>query len=207
MKFYVTGCIRTGTTLVKNLMYAFKDMKIEDREQPIEYWEADNFDDSCHHVAKRHYGAIFSNTLSRVNIDKQIDAIINQDLFIINCLRQQKGVMKSTTQMTNNLTVSSEQWRNCMKQAKDYCDLIGFNVSYEALCSDPDTMQDQLIEVLREDWYVDLVATSDWSRYPKFVPQCAFDAINLEAFPHYGPRPIERHVGKYEKEIHSVKTK
>lgn len=193
MRIYITGCARTGTTLVKNLMYAWKpNIAIHDQEEPIEWWAGASGNAVGPTVAKRHYGSIFSNVISENNSTKQREMIRKFDLKIINCVRQQKGVMKPG----RGITVPASRWKHCMMQAEAYKNWIAYTISYEALCSDPYEMQCQLIEAL---------GLSDdcarWDKFPIFVPDSAFAATNLKKFPGYGRRPIERHIGEGEKEI------
>jgi hypothetical protein len=148
---FITGCAKTGTTLVRRLFNAF-NLKVYNLDEiGLSYFLNSGYD-----VGKRSFDSIFSNKLPQSQIDSQLKLIKNVN--IINVTRNKKDVLKS-----DNGLVKESRYDACMDQAKNYSSYIDYAIKYENLIQSPDTIQNEIsnkfnLEVLHK-----------WSEYPSFV--------------------------------------
>jgi len=71
-KIYITGCARSGTTLLARLFHAFDNCQIMSEECSLEdFAKIDMSDQDCDFlVGKRTEQSIFSNTLSDLEVNR-----------------------------------------------------------------------------------------------------------------------------------------
>ena len=150
-KIYITGCAKSGTTLVRRLFNAFKDLKVYNYGEiiPIDFIKS-NYD-----VGKR-FSSIFSGKVNNSLVQQQLSMF--KDITIIDVLRNKEDVLKS-----DNGYVSENRYNTCLKQREQYGHLIDYTIVYENLLSDPDQIQKEISELLG------LKTEHKWSEYPKFV--------------------------------------
>lgn len=149
-KIFITGCAKTGTTLVRRLFNAF-DLKVYNKEEiPL-----DNFIKSDYEVGKRTFNTIFSNILLPEQINHQLDIIKNNNIKIINITRDKKNTLKST-----NGYVTENRYNACIQQMTQYSEYITCNIRYKELINNPNAVQNYVAEVL------DLKVIHKWSDYP-----------------------------------------
>ena len=153
MKIYITGCAKTGTTLLRRLMNAF-GMNVYNYDE-MNFLK---FINSEYEVAKRTWNAPFSNVMSDTDLQSCLTTLKAHDVKIINCVRNRSDVLKS-----DNGWVKPKRYDSCMKQSEDYSDSIDFTVVYEELLADPDHIQHLLAVKLG------LRIIHKWSDYPNFV--------------------------------------
>ena len=81
-KIFITGCAKSGTTLLLRLFNAFDNLKVYNYNELSLY----SFINRCkdYNVAKRNYRSIFSNTLSQARIQKSIELITDNNITVIN---------------------------------------------------------------------------------------------------------------------------
>jgi hypothetical protein len=173
-KIFITGCAKTGTTLVRRLFNAF-DIKVY------------NFDEinlmdlvrSDYNVGKRTIASIFSNVLHEYHLNLQKQEIVEHNIDIVNIVRNKEDVLKS-----DNGYVSEERYNESMRQAKEYSHLIKCTISYEDLIKDPDKVQLEVAEKLN------LKIIHLWSDFPKFYDISQENDNNMKNDKIYQLRPI-----------------
>lgn len=165
---------------MNRLFYAFQDTTVIDHEVSI--------DDFCQIrteseilVGKRTPLTIFSVPLGQEEIDRQVDLIRVQDLLIVNMIRDGRDVVHLNPKGPR---VNVNRWIGCILQAQLYRQLINIQVRYEDLVSEPNLVQTRLCEVLG------LVPVYQFSDYPDFVPDAAFDEPEYREFANYNKRRI-----------------
>lgn len=135
MKIYITGCAKSGTTLLARLMHSF-GLPVHGSEISLHDFcesKAKNL------VAKRSEYTIFSNILNGFDLEHQKNMIIKHDIKILNMYRNGVDVLESFEndwQYWNPLI-----WCESIRQMEAMKDLITTNVSYESLVERPNMMQ------------------------------------------------------------------
>ena len=163
MKIFITGCAKSGTTLVRRLFNAY-DLKVATEEMDLLDFYLSDYD-----VAKRTHDSILSNIKYAI-----ADAyfILCKDIKIINVTRNPKDTMRSGY-------VSGERWDACSKQREQFKKLITYQIHFEGLMGLPDLIQKDIAEIL------DLTIIHKWSDYPKFIDESKEDTTGS-----YSLRPI-----------------
>ncbi len=173
-KIYITGCAKTGTTLVRRLFNAFDLNVYNYDEASLRY-----FIRSDKNVAKRNAGAPFSHQYStEASLRNDLQLIKANDISIVNVTRSREDTLKSS-----NSYVSPERYDECERQAKEYADHIAVTIEYEKLVADPDLVQQEVADTLG------LEILHKWSDYPNFVNIAQEHYHTHEG--RYKPRPIE----------------
>jgi len=169
-KIFITGCAKTGTTLVRRLFNSF-DLIVYNRNEI----SLSQFIHSKHNVGKRSINEIFSNTLNENQIKQSLKLIKNNNIIIVNVTRDKENVLKSS-----NGYVSEKRYDDSMAQSKKYSSYINYTIEYEKLLFDPDLMQKDISNQLN------LKILHKWSEYPNFIN------VNEENFKskNYTLRPI-----------------
>jgi len=150
-KIYITGCAKTGTTLIRRLFNAF-DLKVYNKDEIDIY----NFVKSSYNVGKRTSLTLFSNDINEKEILKQLNIIKN--LNIINITRNKEDVLKS-----DNNYVSEKRYDVCMKHAEKYKEYIDFTISYDELIIDPNKIQEKIINKFN------IKKLYNFNEYPSFI--------------------------------------
>lgn len=165
---------------MNRLFYAFQDVTVIDHEIAI--------DDFCQLrpqskilVGKRTPLTILSVPLGQEEIERQINLIMEKDLLIVNIIRDGRDVVHLNPKGPR---VNVNRWIGCMLQAQLYRHLVNIQVRYENLVSEPNMVQTRLCEVLG------LVPAYEFSDYPDFVPDSAFDEPEYREFANYNKRRI-----------------
>ncbi len=179
-RIFITGCARSGTTLMNRLFYAFRDISVIDHEISID--EFCNYDcDTKILVGKRTPSTILSVPLSRDELDRHLAIIKKNDLLIVNVIRDGRDVVhRNPTGPQANVN----RWIGCMLQAQLFMGIIRVQVRYEDLVVTPDSVQEKLAAALY------LTPDSKFSEYPFFVPDSAFDEPEYRDFVYYSKRQI-----------------
>jgi len=181
-KVFITGCARSGTTLLNRLFYAFQDIDVVDPEISI--------DDFCalpsektFAVAKRVPLTVLSVPLPEEEIQRQLSLVLQHRIRIINIVRDGRDVVH---QHTVGPRVNPNRWIGCILQAQRFGKYVCVEVRYEELVTSPDSVQDQLCHALG------LVPKAKFSTYPRFVPQKTFAEPAFLDFRSYDARPVDR---------------
>jgi hypothetical protein len=153
MKIFITGCAKTGTTLVRRLFNAFELKVFNQSEISLQ-----GFVDSDFEVGKRTIDTIFSNTLSEEIIDDQLNLIKIHDIKIINVVRNKENVLKSS-----NGWVPESRYNSTLEQSQKYSNFINYTIEYEKLLLNPNGVQKEVEE------HFGLKKIHLWSDYPSFM--------------------------------------
>jgi hypothetical protein len=173
MRYFITGCAKSGTTLVRRLFNAFDLDNIYNYDE----MELSKFVKTDHKVAKRTANTLFSNILTQNEIKKQLNIIATHNIEVINVVRDKESVLKSS-----NGYVSEERYDASIIQSKLYEDFISYTINYDDLIQDPNKIQNELMNVFG------LTKLHRWSDYPDFV--------NVELERHSGGIYNLRPIGK-----------
>ena len=167
-KIYITGCAKTGTTLLFWLFRAFEANHVSKPEVFIQtFVQLAELSESNVFVGKRRGKTILScDGIKPNNIEKQLRIIKENDIKIINVIRDGRDVV-----LSNNNYVSTQRWISCMKQRRQFGKYIKCEIKYEDLIANPDTMQ------LRIAHKFGLTIKHKFSEYPNFVSDSIFTSI------------------------------
>jgi hypothetical protein len=153
MKIFITGCAKTGTTLVRRLFNAF-DLKVYNGGEI----SLENLLASGDNVGKRTSMSILSNILSPQQKKRYVKIIESNNVKIINVVRNKVDTLKSTGGY-----VSEQRYNACMKQKKELNDIITYIVDYDKLIIEPNKIQEEISNLLG------LTIIHKWSDYPNFI--------------------------------------
>ena len=167
-KIFITGCAKSGTTLLLRMCYAFENTEVLYQKGFDGHELA--FDDFIEYkpekpftIGKRHPPAILSNIASP-ELDRQHDIIRKEDIGIINVVRDGRDVV-----LSDGNYVKPRRWIESAKQRDTYSDIIDIEVRYEELIKKPDQVQAQLCEVFG------LKAAHSFEEYPDYVPDWVYE--------------------------------
>ena len=160
----ITGCAKSGTTLVRRLMYAFKGVVIIPREIDLDTLVSLR-EPNRTVIAKRTQLTLFSEKLSYSEglEDRQANLIADEGVEVINVIRDGRDVV-----LSNNRYVSPTRWIASMEQRERHKDLIGIEIHYEDIVERADDVQQEVANALN------LEIAHPWSEYPSFVPDIEF---------------------------------
>jgi hypothetical protein len=189
IRIYVTGCAGSGNTLLRRCFYAFKDTDVllsgpkwkEDELCLDSFIERESKFPIM--VGKRTWRTIFStDVMSKKQLDIQVGKIKKHNIRIINTIRDGRDVVLSTI-TKDKLPISAKRWIHSMRHRYIYPKLIAYEVRYEDLVTDPDSIQAQISERFG------LVPTHKFSEYPDFIPHLEHRSRQFRD-PRYRKRPI-----------------
>ena len=89
-KVYITGCARSGTTLLARMFHAFNDTYVINEEVGLNDFIQYCYEERDLHsviVGKRTEYSIFSNILSQDKIEESLNCLVGADIIVINCIR------------------------------------------------------------------------------------------------------------------------
>ena len=170
MKIFITGCAKSGTTLLRRLFNAFEVSVCNDREISLK-----DFIESSYEVGKRTHNSIFSSELYAPDVKKQLKLIKNNDVKVVNIIRDKDQVLAS-----DHGYVSESRYYESVAQAFYYHDYIVTTVYYSELISNPDQVQQVLAKKLG------LKILHKFSEYPNFIDasqETTITGLNMELRP------------------------
>lgn len=173
MRIWITGCARTGTTLLRRLFYAFENTEVVNYEISLEDFIACR-PSSGALVAKRSKESLLSYELSPREEKVALALMIEHDLQNVNMLRDGRDVIETQT------NAIPERWLASMDAYWRLKEQVALSVCYEQLVREPDIVQADIAEQFG------LVSATKFSDYPSFVPDAGFQEV-----PRYPPRPID----------------
>lgn len=160
---FITGCAKSGTTLLLRLMTAFPlvpQLPVDGLELGLpEFAARVAASPNTPMVAKRTFATVFSGLRIRKQQERQIKLIEDHGILIINIIRDGRDVLTS-----DNGYVTASRWITSMKQRRSFRDSIALTVRYEDLVSNPNDVQEAIAVA------IGLQPTHPFSRYPEFVP-------------------------------------
>lgn len=174
-KVFITGCAKSGTTLLKRLFYSFNDVFITPKEGAVS--DFPQWKDCAEKtvVIKRDSGSIFSSSLGQRRLKNSITIILASNLKIVNIFRDGRDVV------FGQKPYLYKSWIYSIRMMKVFHELIACNIKYEDLVNNPDEEQKKVARSLG------LTRRYKFSEYPNFVPEQEF--IMLTG-PSYKKRPI-----------------
>lgn len=168
MRVFVTGCAKSGTTLLRRLFHAFSGVRVVPHEIGLSDFLALS-DAEGPLVGKRLYNTVFSWPLTPAEAKAQIDAAERAGVRLVNIYRDGRDVVESG--------IPATRWCASIAQMLTHVARLRYNVRYEELVTDPDGVQQAIAAALG------LTPEQPFSNYPQFFPGDGAEQI-------YIPRPI-----------------
>lgn len=168
-KIYITGCARSGTTLLARMFYAFNDSYVMNEEIQLNDFVRCCAEESGLNsimVGKRTEYSIFSNILSQDDIEESLDYIEENNIIVINCVRDGRFLVDSWVKAWRMYNPFA--WLSAIKQSIDYNNYIGLTIKYEDLVNNPFKVEQDIISLLGID------TKYCFEEYPEFVPEESF---------------------------------
>ena len=182
-RVFITGCARSGTTLINRLFYAFDGVSVVDPEICIDEFCELRADECKVIVAKRTPLTILSVPLPEEELLRQVKLVRLHSLSLVNVIRDGRDVVHRNP---SGPLADLNRWIGCMIHAQRFRSLLEAQVRYEELVTSPDAVQTALAEALG------LSPRAAFSEYPGFVPAHVFDEPEYRDYPYYDSRPIDR---------------
>lgn len=169
-KIFITGCAKSGTTLLLRMCYAFKDTEVlyregfDGHELPFNDFVGHESDNRFV-IGKRHPPAILSNVLVP-EFAEQSAAVTSHDIAIINVVRDGRDVV-----LSDGNYVKPRRWIDTVKQrdSEVFGGLIDLEVRYEDLVRNPKKVQKQMEELFG------LESEHSFTNYPEYVEDWVFE--------------------------------
>jgi len=167
-KIFITGCAKTGTTLLLRMCYGFKDADILYRTgfngHELAINDFLNLEtDKKFLIGKRLPPCILSN-VEGPEFEDQIDWIRKNDIGIINVVRDGRDVV-----LSDGNYVKPERWISTMQQREKYSDIIDYEIRYEDLVKSPNRIQENISNIFG------IEREHHFSKYPEYVEDWIYD--------------------------------
>jgi hypothetical protein len=167
-KIFITGCAKSGTTLLLRMCFAFKNTEILYRTgfngHELTLSEFLNSEtDKKFLIGKRLPPFVLSNTHTP-EFEDQLKWIRKNDIGIINVIRDGRDVV-----LSDGKYVKPERWLSSMIQRKKYSDIIDMEIKYEDIVRFPNNIQDNMVNVFGFE------RNAHFSDYPDFVKDWIYD--------------------------------
>lgn len=170
-RFYITGCARSGTTLLRRLFNAFAGLSVcNGQEMKVEDFIRSDYD-----VAKRCSMVVLSDQVPMHRQRSQLGALRAAGAKVVNVTRGREATLLSGY-------TSPGRYEACAQQAEKWASAIDWTFTYESLLARPDFVQRAFAERFG------LGIEHLWSAYPSFIDSSEESAFCLEG--RYGLRPI-----------------
>jgi hypothetical protein len=169
-KIFITGCAKSGTTLLLRMCFAFEGTEVlyrkgaEGHELDFEHFlEYESDQDFV--IGKRHPPALLS-TRYHSSLQYHAAKVITEEIGIINVVRDGRDVV-----LSDGNYVKPERWISCMEQRDKvlFGNLIDLEVSYEDLVRTPNQVQDEIQNKFG------IKSKCSFSDYPDYVEDWVFD--------------------------------
>jgi len=176
-RIYITGCAKSGATLLRRCFWAFEDVDMVIPEVSIGSF-AKRPTTSPVLVGKRIKPTIFSDLMSYCRITSHLGIIRDHNIQIVYISRNPKVLLGHYPDKLSEICI-----RSCTEQARAYNNYIKYLTTYERLVDDPDSIQQEIANALG------LRIKHKFSEYPSFVPKDDFE--HMAGKDRYDTRPIE----------------
>lgn len=190
MYIFITGCAKSGTTLLQRLFNYYKRTKVIPGEISI-----DNLVSNKHKgkiiVGKRVWSTVLSSSIDDNSLIHQIKKIKDNNVKIVNIVRDGRDVV-----ISDNNWVKPDRWIYTIKQRNELSDIVTAEIRYEDLVENPDEIQDYLSKKLG------LEKKYNFSEYPKHLKHEDFS--HLRGNDLYKARPINK--SSINKDLHKYKS-
>ena len=169
-KIFITGCAKSGTTLLLRMCYAFRDTEVVYKEgfdghelsfeEFLEYKSNQDFV-----IGKRHPPAFLSTTYHK-SAQYQAAKVLKDNISIINVVRDGRDVI-----LSDGNYVKPERGISCIEQRDKvlFGNLVDLEISYEDLVRTPNQVQKKI------EAKFGLKSKSSFSEYPDYVEDWVFD--------------------------------
>ena len=187
-KIFITGCAKSGTTLLLRMCYAFNNTKVlyregfDGHELPFDEFVSTKSDEKFL-VGKRHPPAILSNIFS-TELERQYEIIKKSDIGVINVVRDGRDVV-----LSDGNHVKPRRWIESIRQRDTFSDIIALEVSYEDLVRKPNVVQEEM------KTRFGLESKAKFSDYPDYVEDWVFD-WNVSVLARRGVEEAKNNYGK-----------
>mgnify|MGYP001415520494 CR=1 FL=1 len=167
-KIFITGCAKSGTTLLLRMFYAFKNTEIlyregfDGHELPFEDF-VEHKSDKMFTVGKRHPPSLLSNVLLP-GFEEQHKIIKDKNIGIINVVRDGRDVL-----LSDGNYVKPRRWIESIRQRNTFRDVIDLEVRYEDLIRSPKKVQGII------EQRFGLESEHCFSQYPEYVEDWVFE--------------------------------
>jgi len=178
-KIFITGCAKTGSTLLRRLFNAFEGLNVCCVEISYHHFIASDYN-----VGKRTISTVFSTSLDEKTILHQLQELKSSGVKIINIVRNKIDVLAS-----DGGYVSEKRYDHSTKQALKYKDYISHTIHYEDLVEDPDSEQEKIKNLFG------LTVKHKWSDYPNFMDlqeEAEASVLDKTTSKIYKLRPIQK---------------
>lgn len=176
-RIYITGVAKSGTTLLKRMFFAFKDVAVVNQEISIYDFHKMDIPENKNLVGKRSTQTLFGcASLPQAEREQQINLL--KDCIVINIVRHPHSVLRSYWRDFN--VDGGFDWVYSMRETRKYNGLIHLNIKYEDLIKNPDAIQQKISNL------TGLEIKHKFSEYPSFYPD-----INVDMQENYKARKLE----------------
>tara|TARA_B100000424_G_C22851210_1_gene453949 strand:- start:32 stop:715 length:684 start_codon:yes stop_codon:yes gene_type:complete len=187
-KIFITGCAKSGTTLLLRMFYAFKNTEVLYRrgfdghelsfDKFIKYKSDEMFV-----VGKRHPPSLLSNVLLP-GFEEQHKTIKEQNVGIINVVRDGRDVI-----LSDGKWVKPRRWIESVRQRGTFRDIIDLEVRYEDLINNPQKVQNEI------EQRFGLESKHKFKNYPDYVEDWVFE-WNVSVLARSGDESAAENYGK-----------
>jgi len=164
-KILITGCAKSGTTLLKDLFRSFDSTwVIEDEISVNSFCKLQQSDVGEYDfvIGKRSWDTIYScGRLRDTDIKSQYYQLQRGEIIVINVIRDGRNVVKSL--LNDWGWYCPFEWMESIRQMRHNGGVIAMNVKYESLLIEPDMVQNEIIVK------TGLKANYSFSDYPDFI--------------------------------------
>jgi len=178
-RIFITGCAKSGTTLLQQLFYSFEDTAIIPNERRLSEFFEDRIKDLILGkkivVMKRKSRSILSNFVRSRKLEISIEIILEHDIKIVNIFRDGRDVSYEQNPYIYGRWIRSIEMMQTLQR------FITLNIKYEDLIKSPDRTQKKIADGLG------LIIKYKFSEYPNFVPE---EEFKIDGEKSYKRRPI-----------------
>lgn len=167
-KIFITGCAKTGTTLLLRMCFAFKNAETLYRTgfngHELTLNEFLNLDTNKRFLIGKRLPPFVLSNVYHEDFEDQLSWIRKNDIGIINVVRDGRDVV-----LSDGNYVKPQRWIESMQQREKYSDIIDMEVKYEDLIKYPNNIQENMCNVFgleREHYF---------SEYPEYVKDWVYD--------------------------------
>lgn len=167
VKIFITGCAKSGTTLISDMFRAFSKTYVINEEVSLEEFcnlKDEQIGDFDFVVGKRSMYHVFSHSgLTKREVDRQMYLIKKHNILIVNVVRDGRNVVASYLKSWG--VYNPFEWMSCIEQSKAYKNVVLATVRYEDIINNADAAQIGLSKIFN------IIGENLFSEYPNFVPQ------------------------------------
>jgi len=179
MRIFITGCAKSGTTLLARLFSYFENVYVHPKEINV-FNSKELKAKEKHIISKRNQKTIFSQTLYDYEMGEQLYFIKKNNIKVINVVRDGRDVLPS---LLNE--AKYDRWIDAIDQSIKYSRYIDYQIKYEDLVNRPDEVQKEL------ELKYGLKPLRKFSQYPEQIDKQLFKEVKRDGNK-YSLRPIDK---------------